>query len=145
MNGEGARHSAGSLVAVDAYFQAPDKIAALILVAPALLAPVVVQQIANSRKATEQERTLEGEMKNERAGSFSKFRAALLWIWVKFVGLLSMVKKFMQLVLSKLLVFLFRSPPAVWLVSTLLDMVQIEVEISLTISFAILDINIWLV
>lgn len=34
-----ARHSAGSLVAVDAYFEAPEHVAALILVAPAILAP----------------------------------------------------------------------------------------------------------
>ncbi|KAK8531707.1 hypothetical protein V6N12_053170 [Hibiscus sabdariffa] len=33
------RHSAGSLVAVDAYFEAPERVAALILVAPAILAP----------------------------------------------------------------------------------------------------------
>lgn len=32
-------HSAGSLVAVDAYFEAPERVAALILVAPAILAP----------------------------------------------------------------------------------------------------------
>ncbi|XWS56905.1 hypothetical protein CRYUN_Cryun09bG0125700 [Craigia yunnanensis] len=35
-------HSAGSLVAVDAYFEAPERIAALILVAPAILAPRVI-------------------------------------------------------------------------------------------------------
>ncbi|KAE8733412.1 Alpha/beta-Hydrolases superfamily protein isoform 2 [Hibiscus syriacus] len=32
-------HSAGSLVAVDAYFEAPERVATLILVAPAILAP----------------------------------------------------------------------------------------------------------
>ncbi|KAE8684970.1 Alpha/beta-Hydrolases superfamily protein isoform 2 [Hibiscus syriacus] len=32
-------HSAGSFVAVDAYFEAPERVAALILVAPAILAP----------------------------------------------------------------------------------------------------------
>ena len=36
------RHSAGSLVAVDAYFEAPERVAALILVAPAILAPRVI-------------------------------------------------------------------------------------------------------
>ncbi|XP_010278940.1 PREDICTED: uncharacterized protein LOC104612964 isoform X2 [Nelumbo nucifera] len=35
-------HSAGSLVAVDTYFEAPERVAALILVAPAILAPYVL-------------------------------------------------------------------------------------------------------
>lgn len=34
------RHSAGSLVAVNSYFQDPQSVAALILVAPAILAPL---------------------------------------------------------------------------------------------------------
>ncbi|XP_078445305.1 alpha/beta-Hydrolases superfamily protein [Wolffia australiana] len=34
-------HSAGCLVAVDAYFESPERVAALILVAPAIFAPVV--------------------------------------------------------------------------------------------------------
>lgn len=33
------RHSAGCLVAVDSYFEAPERVAALILVAPAIFAP----------------------------------------------------------------------------------------------------------
>lgn len=34
-----SRHSAGCLVAVDAYFEAPEQVAALVLVAPAIFAP----------------------------------------------------------------------------------------------------------
>lgn len=34
-----SRHSAGSFVAVNTYFEAPERVAALILVAPAILAP----------------------------------------------------------------------------------------------------------
>ncbi|XP_022764893.1 uncharacterized protein LOC111310058 isoform X2 [Durio zibethinus] len=37
-------HSAGSLVAVDAYFEAPERIAALILIAPAILAPRAIRE-----------------------------------------------------------------------------------------------------
>lgn len=33
------RHSAGCLVALDSYFEAPERVAALILVAPAIFAP----------------------------------------------------------------------------------------------------------
>ncbi|KAK4383139.1 hypothetical protein Sango_2803900 [Sesamum angolense] len=38
-------HSAGALVAVDAYFEAPERVAALILVAPAILAPLTMQNV----------------------------------------------------------------------------------------------------
>lgn len=40
-----ARHSAGSIVAVNSYFEAPERVAALILVAPAILAPLLAQKV----------------------------------------------------------------------------------------------------
>lgn len=128
VDGEGARHSAGSLVAVDAYFQSPEKIAALILVAPAVIAPLLVQQIAAAKKATrkeseeaaEREIELEEEIQQETADPLSKFRASLLWVWVKFTSLLRGVKKFVQLVVGTLMRFIFRSPPAIWVVSNTL-------------------------
>ncbi|KAH7840138.1 hypothetical protein Vadar_013139 [Vaccinium darrowii] len=39
-------HSAGSLVAVDTYFEAPGRVAALILVAPAILAPLNIRKVS---------------------------------------------------------------------------------------------------
>ncbi|KAK6135533.1 hypothetical protein DH2020_030704 [Rehmannia glutinosa] len=45
------RHSAGALVAVDAYFEAPERVAALILVAPAIFAPLTMQNIAKDNQA----------------------------------------------------------------------------------------------
>ncbi|KAK6155986.1 hypothetical protein DH2020_010234 [Rehmannia glutinosa] len=49
-------HSAGALVAVDAYFEAPERVAALILVAPAIFAPLTMQNIAkNNQAGTENE------------------------------------------------------------------------------------------
>lgn len=38
------RHSAGCLVAVNTYFEAPEKVAALILVAPAIVSPLVFKK-----------------------------------------------------------------------------------------------------
>lgn len=51
-----ARHSAGSLVAVDSYFEAPERVAALILVAPAIFAPRVASNTIeeNPRKGNNQ-------------------------------------------------------------------------------------------
>ncbi|CAA2971408.1 bifunctional epoxide hydrolase 2 isoform X2 [Olea europaea var. sylvestris] len=43
-------HSAGSLVAVDAYFEAPERVAALILVAPAILAPFIAQKVVKEKQ-----------------------------------------------------------------------------------------------
>lgn len=42
-------HSAGSLIAVESYFEAPERIAALILVAPAILAPRVVKAVNENK------------------------------------------------------------------------------------------------
>ncbi|KAL5569685.1 hypothetical protein UlMin_026260 [Ulmus minor] len=42
-------HSAGSLVAVNAYLEAPERVAALILVAPALLAPRAVHKVEKNK------------------------------------------------------------------------------------------------
>ncbi|KAL3521341.1 hypothetical protein ACH5RR_019490 [Cinchona calisaya] len=43
-------HSAGSLVAVDTYFEAPERVAAMVLVAPAILAPLVEQNFARENQ-----------------------------------------------------------------------------------------------
>lgn len=45
-----ARHSAGSIVAVNSYFEAPERVAALILVAPAILAPLSVCKVAKGNR-----------------------------------------------------------------------------------------------
>lgn len=44
------RHSAGANVAVEAYFEAPDRIAALILVAPAIIAPPFQQKVVKENQ-----------------------------------------------------------------------------------------------
>ncbi|KAL7107466.1 hypothetical protein ACP275_06G056600 [Erythranthe tilingii] len=43
-------HSAGALVALDAYFDAPERVAALILVAPAILAPFAMQSVVKENQ-----------------------------------------------------------------------------------------------
>ncbi|KAJ4850022.1 hypothetical protein Tsubulata_014057 [Turnera subulata] len=53
-------HSAGSLVAVNAYFEAPERVAALILVAPAIFAPLGVRKIKEGTK-TGTNTTTEGD------------------------------------------------------------------------------------
>ncbi|KAL8539450.1 hypothetical protein ACS0TY_001166 [Phlomoides rotata] len=43
-------HSAGALVAVDAYFEAPERVAALILVAPAIFAPLTTRNVVKENQ-----------------------------------------------------------------------------------------------
>ncbi|KAL8126302.1 hypothetical protein AgCh_013548 [Apium graveolens] len=50
-------HSAGANVAVQAYLEAPDRIAALILVAPAILAPPFQQKVDTKVQSTEDKQT----------------------------------------------------------------------------------------
>ncbi|KAL4190079.1 hypothetical protein AMTRI_Chr08g168640 [Amborella trichopoda] len=47
-------HSAGCLVAVNTYFEAPERIAALILVAPAILAPLLPQKVVRKDQVGEE-------------------------------------------------------------------------------------------
>ncbi|KAL3834722.1 hypothetical protein ACJIZ3_009458 [Penstemon smallii] len=71
-------HSAGALVALDAYFEAPERVAALILVAPAILAPFTVQ---NAREKSQGGRDSELEGKNSDSNKgrnpFLKFYSIL--------------------------------------------------------------------
>ncbi|XP_038988300.1 uncharacterized protein LOC103706004 isoform X2 [Phoenix dactylifera] len=43
-------HSAGCLVAVNTYFEAPEKVAALILIAPAIVAPLISQKVVKENE-----------------------------------------------------------------------------------------------
>lgn len=45
------RHSAGSLVAVETYFEAPERVAAMILVGPAIVAPLVSSKTIKENQA----------------------------------------------------------------------------------------------
>ncbi|XP_057474193.1 uncharacterized protein LOC130762522 [Actinidia eriantha] len=44
-------HSAGSLVAVNTYFEAPERVAALVLVAPAILAPLIAPKVVKENQS----------------------------------------------------------------------------------------------
>lgn len=81
------RHSAGSLVAVNSYFEAPERVAALILVAPAILAPLAVQKVVKRNQ-------LGGDnlIKEENSNSNSQGNP--------FIQLCNMLSKFAKIVLQ---------------------------------------------
>lgn len=59
-------HSAGSLTAVDAYFEAPHRVAALILVAPAILAPFSAPKVTNQNQTDKEKRNQESNSDSSR-------------------------------------------------------------------------------
>lgn len=59
----GFRHSAGCLVAVNTYFEAPEKVAALILVAPAIVAPFIMKKGEKGNGVGEEKQMEDGDAK----------------------------------------------------------------------------------
>lgn len=59
------RHSAGAIVALQAYLEAPDRVAALILVAPAILAPPFQQKVDTKIQSTAYKQTQRDTSKSE--------------------------------------------------------------------------------
>ncbi|PIN04930.1 putative hydrolase/acyltransferase (alpha/beta hydrolase superfamily) [Handroanthus impetiginosus] len=70
-------HSAGALVAVDAYFEAPERIAALILVAPAILAPFAKQNVVKQNQARINNQVQNSSDSNTRWNLFSRLSSML--------------------------------------------------------------------
>eukprot|EP00262_Sarcandra_glabra_P019868 TRINITY_DN7715_c0_g1_i1.p1 TRINITY_DN7715_c0_g1~~TRINITY_DN7715_c0_g1_i1.p1 ORF type:complete len:486 (+),score=51.48 TRINITY_DN7715_c0_g1_i1:309-1766(+) len=53
-------HSAGCLVAVNTYFEAPERVAALILVAPAIVAPLFSRKVVRENQRGKEKMTVDG-------------------------------------------------------------------------------------
>ncbi|KAL2550030.1 alpha/beta-hydrolase superfamily protein [Forsythia ovata] len=71
-------HSAGSLVAVDAYFEAPERVAALILVAPAILAPFTAHKVVKEKEDGRDNQIQESSLdSNNRENIFLRFSSLL--------------------------------------------------------------------
>ncbi|XP_059666875.1 uncharacterized protein LOC132312507 [Cornus florida] len=119
-------HSAGSIVAVQTYFEAPERVAALVLVAPAIIAPRTAHKVARgSQFRTDNEIQEEGSNSKIhgnpfiRLGNFlsefSKLIAQAIMRLVK--GMVDMVNSLYKKALSALL----RSAVAVMLIRMVID------------------------
>ncbi|KAH7537708.1 hypothetical protein FEM48_Zijuj03G0121600 [Ziziphus jujuba var. spinosa] len=119
-------HSAGSLVAVNTYFEAPERVAALILVAPAILAPVTAPKVAKGNQVG-RERQLEEE--NSSTNILGNPFIQLYNILSKFtkvvvdaiIGLVKGMAVMINSLYKKLLSSILRSAFAVTLVRTIID------------------------
>ncbi|KAL6131741.1 hypothetical protein ACLB2K_070115 [Fragaria x ananassa] len=65
-------HSAGSLVAVESYFEAPERVAALILVAPAIFAPIITQKVVKGSQPGTNDQTEGNHGIGERDGGYAQ-------------------------------------------------------------------------
>ncbi|KAH0451928.1 hypothetical protein IEQ34_019227 [Dendrobium chrysotoxum] len=55
-------HSAGCLVAVNSYFESPEQVAALILVAPAIFAPLIMKKEAKGGAVMKRKKAGDGDL-----------------------------------------------------------------------------------
>ncbi|XP_062154795.1 uncharacterized protein LOC133862899 [Alnus glutinosa] len=119
-------HSAGCLTAVNSYFEAPERIAALILVAPAILAPLTVHKVVEGKQLGRENQMEEDSLDlTSLRNSFLRLSKILLKCF-KFVAqaIMRMVKGMAVMLNSlykKLLSAILRSALAVMLVRMVID------------------------
>ncbi|GLT88490.1 hypothetical protein SLE2022_065150 [Rubroshorea leprosula] len=119
-------HSAGALVAINSYFEAPERVAALILVAPAILAPGGVHKVVEGNRP---ERTDQIERGRPKSDNLLKSFLKLVEIISKFTqyiaGAVMQIAKGMADMLNSLykkaLSAILRSALAVMLVRMIID------------------------
>ncbi|KAI5069131.1 hypothetical protein GOP47_0015432 [Adiantum capillus-veneris] len=108
-------HSAGCIIAADAYLKDPERVAALIMVAPALFAPLATNKKAQTQ---EQQNVLLKVVSN---------------LWAKFMWLFSRIGAFIQFVLCSirrlwchLLTAILRSDFGYWLIRLVMDKLSLQ-------------------
>lgn len=78
-------HSAGALVAVDAYFEAPERVAALILVAPAILAPFTLKNVVKEKQTGTANQTRGRSSDSNSKGSLFSRLGSVLSMLTKYI------------------------------------------------------------
>ncbi|KAJ6831683.1 uncharacterized protein M6B38_347930 [Iris pallida] len=120
-------HSAGCLVAVNAYFEAPEKVAALILVAPAIVAPLVLRagEKTNDEKGKDIQIEDGGSNLADGENLFFRIWKGLRKLYMLIAGIalqiLKRVRDIVSSLFSKVLCSLLRSAFAVMLVRLVMD------------------------
>ncbi|KAK0591815.1 hypothetical protein LWI29_008655 [Acer saccharum] len=121
-------HSAGSLVAVNSYFEAPERVAALILVAPAILAPRVAQKVVERNRSERNESNDQIEKERSDLNPMNPFIKLLkiLSMFFKYImrSIMQMAKGMADMINSlykKALAAFLRSAFAVTLVRMVID------------------------
>ncbi|EEC67557.1 hypothetical protein OsI_34894 [Oryza sativa Indica Group] len=120
-------HSAGCLVAVEAYFEAPERVAALVLVAPAIFVPVFRRKGVKEYGVGEQE----WQNKKDSNGSnlptnplnriWGKFLELCLWIAGFLMNMIRAIVSIVRSLYCKAVVAVLRSSVGVRLVRLVMD------------------------
>ncbi|KAH9310431.1 hypothetical protein KI387_025466, partial [Taxus chinensis] len=119
-------HSAGCLVAANAYFEAPERVAALILVAPAIVAPLVIGKNDNTNRIPSKRNGLDDNSTSEEGENpFRKIRVMLFKLWTGVsrlvVNMVQEMKAMANTLYRKILSVILRSNFAVMLVRLIMD------------------------
>ncbi|KAJ8499776.1 hypothetical protein OPV22_010328 [Ensete ventricosum] len=116
-------HSAGCLVAVETYFEAPHRVAALILVAPAIVAPLTLWRLDKEKEM--RKGNLEEDLLNASMNPFMRIWKALKNLYIHLLeGVLSILKGMRDMICSiytKALSALLRSAFASMLIRMIID------------------------
>ncbi|KAI3891144.1 hypothetical protein MKW98_007449 [Papaver atlanticum] len=121
-------HSAGSLVAVNTYFEAPERVAALILVAPAIAAPLSILQqklVKEDQQETENQANDVGARSKVGGNPFSHMVNALskfsTYIALAVIGTLKAIAKIANSLFKKALKSILRTSFAAALIRIVID------------------------
>lgn len=119
-------HSAGCLVAVDTYFEAPEKVAALILVAPAIVAPFVLKKGGKGSGVGEEKQMEDLDAKTgPQENPFIRIREGLLKLYKLVAGLVLQLLKGMRdmvgSIYKKAVTMVLRSALGLMLVRMVID------------------------
>jgi len=143
-------HSAGCLVALQSYLDAPEKVGALILVAPALAAPIILEEVEKAATTPDPVKDPDNAVRKAEAGGlkgsglakvFSAARAGAWWLLMQVFKVLLIIKAGVQALFQtlapekvvaslgsaiqgareRLIRGIVRSPPAIWTIRFIMD------------------------
>ncbi|QCE15406.1 uncharacterized protein LOC114163073 isoform X2 [Vigna unguiculata] len=117
-------HSAGSLVAVNTYFEAPERVAALILVAPAIFAPLTAPKIVKenqSRKDNQKKEEDSSIRKNPILGLYKMMSKITKYIAEAITQMMKWTVDILNSLYRKFLSAILRSSLAIMLVRMAID------------------------
>ncbi|MCO5559217.1 hypothetical protein L7F22_012812 [Adiantum nelumboides] len=106
-------HSAGCIVAADAYLRAPERVAALIMVAPALFAPLMM----NKKSQAQQE---------QKQKAFSSLGVKLAWLCSKIGAFVQYIVCSVRRLWYRILTAILRSNFGYWLIRLVMDKLSLQ-------------------
>ncbi|XP_002980186.2 uncharacterized protein LOC9647846 [Selaginella moellendorffii] len=121
-------HSAGCIVAADTYFKAPERIAGIVMLAPAIAAPFMGKLRRRQRRETRKEEHLEpNPLSRARllvklvTSLFLGLRAVALELYSKLKRFTQSLKELVANIFAGVLAAALRSKAAIWMIQQIMD------------------------